>query len=127
MERLTELIARILLSHIFILSGLTKIAGYAETQGYMEAYGVPGSLLPLVIATEIIGGVSVLLGWKARWGAMALAGFSLLAAFLFHSEFSDQAQMVNYMKNLAIAGGLLLLAIRGAGPWSIDARTRGPD
>lgn len=122
MERMIDLVARILLSHIFLISGVTKILGYAETQGYMEAYGVPGSLLPLVIATEIIGGLSVLLGWKTRWGAIALAGFTLLAAFFFHTEFSDQAQMINYMKNLAITGGLLLLVIRGAGAWSIDAR-----
>lgn len=126
MERMIDLVARILLSHIFLISGVTKIPGYAETQGYMEAYGVPGSLLPLVIATEILGGLSVLLGWKTRWGAIALAGFTLLAAFFFHTDFSDQAQMINYMKNLAIAGGLLLLVIRGAGPWSIDGRKHTP-
>lgn len=124
MERIIDLVARILLSHIFILSGITKITGYAETQAYMDAFGVPGGLLPVVIATEIVGGLSVLLGWKARWGAIALAGFTLLAALFFHTDFSDQAQMVNYMKNLAIAGGLLLVVIRGAGPWSIDARKR---
>jgi putative oxidoreductase len=124
MERIAELVGRILLSHIFLLSGLTKIADYSGTQGYMEAFGVPGSLLPLVIVTEIFGGLSVLLGWKARWGALALAGFSLLAAYFFHMDFSDQAQTINFMKNLAIAGGMLVLAARGAGPWSVDARKR---
>lgn len=122
MERLTELVGRILLSHIFILSGMTKIADYAGTQGYMDMFGVHRSLLPLVIVTEIIGGLSVLLGWKARWGAVALAGFSILAAIFFHTDFSDQGQMINFMKNLAISGGLLVLAAHGAGQWSIDAR-----
>ena len=125
MERVIVLVARILLSHIFILSGINKIFDYAATQGYMESFGVAPGLLPLVILTEVLGGLAVLLGWQARWGAAALAGFSILAALFFHTEFSQQAQMINFMKNLSIAGGLLVLAIHGAGDWSIDARTRG--
>jgi putative oxidoreductase len=117
-----ELGGRILLATIFILSGFTKITGYAGTQGYMEAMGVPGALLPIVIATELGGGLLVALGLWTRLSALALAGFTLLAAVLFHRNFGDQMQMILFLKNLAIAGGFLVLFARGAGALSLDAR-----
>jgi len=117
-----ELGGRILLAAIFILSGFTKIGGYAGTQGYMEAMGVPGALLPLVIVTELGGGALIVLGLWTRLAAVALAGFSLLSAALFHANFGDQMQMIMFLKNLAIAGGFLVLVARGAGPLSLDAR-----
>lgn len=122
MNKITNLVARILLSHIFILAGINKITGYAGTQGYMESIGVPGMLLPLVIILEIAGGLAVLLGWQARIAAYALAGFTVLAAILFHGNVSDQMQMIMFMKNLSITGGLLLLAANGAGAMSLDER-----
>jgi putative oxidoreductase len=122
MNKITNLAARILLSHIFIIAGINKITGYAGTQGYMESMGVPGMLLPLVIFLEIAGGVAVLLGWQARIAAYALAGFTVLAAILFHGNVSDQMQMIMFMKNLSITGGLLLLAANGAGAMSLDER-----
>lgn len=117
----TELAGRVLISAIFILAGWGKIAGYAGTQGYMESVGVPGALLPVVIATELGGGLLVLLGLWTRLAAFALAGFSLVAAALFHANFGDQMQQVLFMKNLAMAGGLLFLVVHGAGALSIDA------
>ena len=117
-----ELGGRILIAAIFILSGFTKITGYAGTQGYMEAMGVPGALLPLVIVAELGGGLLVVLGLWTRLAAFALAGFSLLSALLFHANFGDQVQMIMFMKNLAIAGGFLFLVAHGAGALSIDAR-----
>ena len=117
-----ELGGRILIATIFILSGFTKITGYAGTQGYMEAMGVPGALLPLVIVTELGGGLLVVLGLWTRLAALALAGFSLLSAVLFHASFADQVQMIMFLKNFAIAGGFLFLVAHGPGPWSIDAR-----
>ncbi|WP_341504220.1 DoxX family protein [Gallaecimonas sp. GXIMD4217] len=116
------LAGRILLALIFLLSGLHKIGGYADTQAYMEQMGVPGLLLPAVIMVEVGGGAALILGWFTRWAALALAVFTLLAAMLFHADFNDQMQFIMFMKNLAITGGLLMLAAHGAGCWSLDAR-----
>jgi putative oxidoreductase len=121
MEAFLNIAARILMSQIFILSGYSKIAGYAGAQQYMAAAGVPGALLPLVILIELGGGLLLLFGFKTRWVALALAGFTLLTALLFHLKPGDQAQMINFMKNLAMAGGLLLFVRYGAGAPSIDA------
>lgn len=117
----SELAGRVLISAIFILSGVSKIGGYAGTQGYMEAMGVPGGLLPLVIATELGGGMLVLLGLFTRLAALALAGFSVLAAVLFHFKPDDQMQMILFMKNFAMAGGFLFLVSHGTGAFSLDA------
>ena len=80
------------------------------TQGYMDAMGVPGALLPLVIALEVGGAVALILGWQTRLTALALAGFSVVAAVIFHANLGDQMQMILFMKNFAIAGGLLVVA-----------------
>jgi len=118
----TELIGRILLATLFVASGLGKIAGYAATAGYMASQGVPGALLPLVIATELGGGLAIVLGWKTRVIAFLLAGFTLLTAVIFHNNFADQIQMIMFLKNVSIAGAFLLLVVNGAGPYSLDAR-----
>ena len=115
-------VGRILISLIFIISGFGKIAAYAATQGFMESVGVPGQLLPLVIALEIAGGLAVALGWHARLAAFLLAGFSLLSGVIFHADFGDQMQMIMFWKNLALTGGFLMIVLHGAGPWSIDNR-----
>lgn len=117
------LAARVLLAQIFLISGFGKLgAGYAGTQGYMEAMGIPGMLLPLVIALEIGGGLALIAGFLTRWAALALAVFALVSAALFHANFGDQTQTIMFMKNLAMAGGLLLLYVHGAGSYSLDAR-----
>lgn len=121
-HRLTLLAARVLLSLIFLAAGASKITAYAATQDYMQSMGVPGALLPLVIALEIGGGLAVLLGFQTRLACWALAAFTLAAAALFHRQFADQVQMIMFMKNLAIAGGFLALSSSGAGPMSLDAR-----
>ena len=82
-------------------------------------------LLPLVIAVEVLAGLAVILGWNTRLAAFLLAGFSLLSAVLFHANFGDQTQMIMFMKNLALAGGFLMIVSHGAGPWSIDNISRG--
>jgi putative oxidoreductase len=122
MDKLQVLAGRILLAHIFLLSGITKISGYAGTQGWMESMGVPGMLLPLVILLEIGGALALIVGWQTKWAAWALAAFSVVAAIIFHSNFADQMQSILFMKNLAMAGGLLVLAAHGAGPVSLDKR-----
>ena len=117
-----EVAARFLLSLLFLLSGFGKLSAYAATGGYMAAMGVPAFLLPVVIATELLGGLSIVLGWKTRIVAFLLAGFTLLTALIFHRNFADQTQMIMFLKNLSIAGGFLLLVVNGAGPLSLDGR-----
>lgn len=117
-----ELAARLLLVTMFILTGFNKISGYEGTQQYMQAMGVPGALLPLVIALEIGGGLAVAVGFGTRLVAFLLAGFTMIATLVFHSNLADQVQMLFFLKNLGIAGGFLLLFVHGAGPLSIDAK-----
>ena len=119
-----DLLGRILLSLMFLLAGLNKIGGYEATQGYMGAMGVPGALLPLVIVLEVAGALALIVGWQTRWVALALAAFTILAALLFHANFEDQMQMILFMKNLAVAGGLLLVFVNGAGPLSLDEKLK---
>ena len=113
---------RVLLALMFLLAGINKITGYAGTQGFMESMGVPGVLLPLVILLEVLGGVLLMLGWHTRIVAFLMAGFTIVATLIFHSNLGDQMQMLFFMKNLSIAGGLLLVVSHGAGPYSIDNR-----
>lgn len=121
MEKLSQFIARIFLAQIFLLSGIFKISGYEGTQNYMDAMGLPGGLLPLVIALEIAGGLVLVVGWQTKWASLALASFTLVAAVIFHSNLDDQMQTIMLMKNIAITGGLILLAIYGPGALSIDS------
>jgi putative oxidoreductase len=117
-----SLAGRVLIALIFITAGWSKIGGYEGTQAYMDAMGVPGSLLPLVILTELGGGILVLLGLFTRYSAFALAGFTILSGILFHGDSADQMQQILFMKNLAIAGGFLFLVANGAGRISLDHR-----
>ena len=121
MNNLYSLLGRIGLSAIFLLSGVGKIVGYAGTQQYMQSQGVPGALLPLVIALEVLGAMAIIVGSGTRIVAALLAIFTIVAAVIFHSG-GDQMQQILFLKDVAIAGGFLLLVARGAGEWSIDAR-----
>ena len=112
------LLARAMLAYIFIAEGLDKIANYAGVGDYMRGGGVDPRLLPLVILTELGGGLLVLFGLKARWAAAALFGFCLLTALFFHR---GTDQMIELQKNVAMAGGFLTLAVFGPGPWSLDS------
>ena len=123
-QNLSAPAGRFFISLIFVVSGLGKIAAWSGTQAYMESAGVPGILLPAVVALEVLGGLAVMLGWKTRIAAFLLAGFSLLSGILFHADFGDQMQSIMFMKNLALAGGFLVLVSQGAGPFSLDNRAR---
>jgi putative oxidoreductase len=124
MDKISTFVGRLLIGQLFLLAGISKITQYAGTQGYMEAFGIPGAMLPLVILLEIGGGLALIAGWQTRWTAWALAAFTLGAGAVFHHNFADQTQMIMFMKNLAIAGGLLFVATHGAGAFSIDQRRR---
>jgi putative oxidoreductase len=109
---------------MFFMSGLSKIGNYAGTQGYMEAMGVSGALLPLVIVLEALGGLAIILGWQTKIASFALAGFCVVSAVLFHNDFSNQAEMASFMKNVTIAGGFLLLVAHGPGAYALDNRVK---
>ena len=121
-KNVSELAGRILLSMLFLLSGVGKIGAYAATAAYMSSVGLPSVLLPVVIATEVFGATAILLGWQTRIIAFLLAGYSLLTALVFHTNFADQIEMIMFLKNVSIAGGFLLLVVHGAGPLSLDRR-----
>jgi len=123
-QNLADFLGRVLIAAIFLVAGLGKISGYAATQGYMASMGVPGALLPLVIALEVGGAVAIIVGWRTRLVAFLLAGFSVVSALIFHSALGDATQFILFMKNLAMAGGFLFLVAHGAGDWSLDARRR---
>lgn len=123
------LAARVLLSFLFILSGVQKITGYAGTAGYMEMMGVPTILLPLAILVELGGGIALLVGFQTRIAAVLLAGFSVVAGYLFHyaaisgaDPMADMMQQIMFYKNVTIAGGMLAVIAAGPGAWSLDAR-----
>ncbi|MDO8344903.1 MAG: DoxX family protein [Cellvibrio sp.] len=117
-----ELLGRILLVAMFLLSGLGKLSAYEQTAGYMSAFGIPGALLPLVIGFEVLAAIAIIIGWQVRITSLLLAGFTLLSALMFHANFADQTQMVMFLKNVSIAGAFLLLVVNGAGKFSVDAR-----
>jgi len=123
MERVAPcliLVGRVLLSIIFIQSGWSKIGGFEGLQANMASHGIPSVLAPLVILTELGGGLCVLLGLFTRYAAIALAGFCLLAAYFFHFDFGDRMQMITFLKNITIAGGFLVLAGAGPGALALD-------
>lgn len=118
-ENTVTLIARILMAYIFIIAGWGKLTAYGATAGYMESMGVPAALLPLTILVEFGGGLALLFGFQARFAAFGLGVFSIMTAFIFHGA-DDQSQQINFMKNLAMSGGLFYLMLHGAGRLSLD-------
>jgi len=122
------LVGRILLAVIFVISGFGKITGYEATAQYMAAkLPLVVLLLPLTILVELGGGLALAAGFKARWVALALAIFTLLAGILFHDYWNADAahrmgQQINFLKNIAITGGMLMVFAFGPGAWSVDRR-----
>ena len=123
------LVGRLLLALLFLPAGISKIAGFAGTSGYIASKGLPLPELGVVIAIviEIGGSLALIAGLKTRIAALALAAFTLVATFVFHNFWgvpADQAmvQQLMFYKNIAVVGGLLLLAAHGAGAWSVDAK-----
>src|SRR5262249_972191 len=98
----------------------SKLTAYPSAVAYMQAFGLPGELLPLAIAVELGGGLMILLGLYARVAALALAGFCIITAIVFHANFGNRNELLHFEKDVAIAGGFLILAARGAGAWALD-------
>ena len=120
--QILELIGRIFISLIFLIAGFGKIFNYEETIGYMESFGVPGYLLVPAIIIEILFPLLIIVGYKTKFSAIILALFAILLAVIFHTDFSNQMQLMSFLKNFAIAGGFLIIFVRGAGKYSIDQR-----
>ncbi len=117
-----SLAGRVMIALIFVLSGLNKISAIEGMQGYMEASGLPGILIYPTILFEVAAGLAIIAGFQTRLVALALAGFTLLSALIFHNQLGDQMQFGMFMKNVAMAGGFLFLVRHGAGELSIDNR-----
>ncbi|MGK5077275.1 DoxX family protein [Janthinobacterium sp. HLX7-2] len=124
MDQALTVLARFLMSLIYIVSGWGKLTGYSGTLGYFASMGLPfpAVVTPLVILIELGGGLALLVGLKTRWVAAILAAFSVASALIAHTNFADPNQLNNFLKNLAMAGGYLLFVKYGAGSPSIDAR-----
>jgi len=120
--QILEFIGRILISLIFLSAGVGKIFNNEGTIVYMESFGVPGYLLIPAIIIEILFPLLVIIGYQTRFSAMILSLFAILLAAIFHTDFSNQMQLMSFLKNLAIAGGFLIIFVRGAGKYSIDQR-----
>ena len=119
-----KLIARILISIIFILAGFSKFGNIGGTAGYIASIGLPAStaLAWLAAIFEAVAGLMILVGFQTRLTSWALAAFCIFTGVVFHNNFGDQTQMILFMKNIAIAGGFILLAVTGAGALSVDGR-----
>jgi putative oxidoreductase len=124
MAGVIQLLGRVMLSLIFILAGVGKLMDLTGTTGYMEAMGVSSALLWPTIILEIVAGIALAIGYKTPFAAIALAVFSIVAAVLFHHDFGDKIQMILFIKNIAMAGGLLLLAVSGTTAYSIDSKKK---
>jgi len=120
-----DLAGRILIGALFVWDGWLALGNYAGTQGYVEQYGVPGALLPLALATQLGGGILVIIGLWTRLAALALAGFCLFTAFVFHAFRPDIMEQIQFWKDVGLAGGFLVLLAHGAGAISADARLFG--
>ena len=120
MTNVADLVGRILISALFFLNGIFKINNYEGTIGWMEGFGMPGILLIPTIILEILGPVLIIIGYKTKLAAGLLSLFCIATAFIFHNDFADQMQFTSFLKNIALAGGFLILFVNGAKGFSLD-------
>jgi len=114
------LVARCLVAGLFLWSGIGQVNGYDETAIFMARHGMIGNLLPIAVFIELAGAILLVVGYRTRFTCLTLAGFCVVTALLFHANFADKAQMFHFLKNAAIAGGLLALYVSGPGRMSFD-------
>jgi putative oxidoreductase len=117
-----DLIGRISISSIFLLSGINKIGNYEGSHGWMESLGVPGVLLIPAIVLEVIAPILIIVGYQVKVSAALLSLFCIATAIIFHTDFSNQMQFVSFFKNIGLAGGFLFLVINGAKDFSLDKK-----
>ena len=124
MSNLMDLIARIFISSVFLLSGYNKIFSFDGTVTWMEGYGVPGFLLWPTIVLEIILPILIILGFKTKISATLLAFFSIATALIFHLDFDNQMQVIALLRNFGLAGGFIFIAVNGPKDWAIDKKKK---
>ena len=122
MTNILDLVARILISALFLLNGVFKISNYDGTVGWMEGFGIPGILIIPAIILEIVGPILIVIGYKAKIAAGLLSLFCIATAVIFHNDFSDQMQLGSFLKNIALAGGFLFILINGTKDFSLDKK-----
>ena len=122
MTKIFDLIARILISTLFLLNGIFKINNYEGTVGWMESFGLPGILIFPAIILEIVGPILIIIGYQTRIAAALLSLFCLATAIIFHNNLADQIQFTSFLKNVALAGGFLFLVVNGAKDLSLDKK-----
>ena len=122
MTNILDLLGRIFISLIFLLSGFSKIGNYEGTVGWMESLSMPGIFLIPAIALEIIAPIFIVIGYKVKISAALLSLFCIATAVIFHNDFSNQMQFISFMKNIGLAGGFLFLVINGAKDFSLDKK-----
>ena len=120
MANVVDLIGRIFISALFLISAYNKVFNLEGSMGWMEGFGIPGFLIYPAIAVEIVLPVLVIVGYQARIAAGVLAIFCLITAFLFHFDFADQSQLISFLKNIGLAGGFLFIVANGTKDWAVD-------
>ena len=118
--RIIEIFGRIFLSAVFLIAGVNKIFNYEGTTAYMESFGIPGFLFIPSIILEILFPLLIIIGYKTKISALIMAIFSISLAIIFHTDFSNQMQVMSFLKNFAIAGGFIIIFVNGPSRWSID-------
>ena len=124
MANFLDLVGRILISSIFLLSGYNKIFNYSETISWMEGFGIPGFLLAPAIILEIVLPILIIIGYRTQVAASLLALFCISTGIIFHLNFSDQMQTIQLLKNFGLAGGFLFIAINGPKEWSAESKKK---
>ena len=122
MTNILDLIGRIFISLVFLLSGFNKIGNYEGTVGWMESLGMPGIFLIPAIILEVVAPILIIVGYKVRISSALLSLFCIATAVIFHNDFSNQMQFVSFMKNIGLAGGFLFLVVNGAKDFSLDKK-----
>jgi len=116
------MVGRVLMAYVFVVAGWGKLTGFSGTEQYFQHLGIPALLVAPTILLELGGAVALVLGFLTRWTALALAAFCIATAVLVHFHPGNQGQMINFMKNINMAGGFLILSAWGAGKLSLDAK-----
>ena len=122
--QIVEILGRILLSAIFLINGIGKIFNYEGTIQYMENFDVPGYLIIPAITVEILFPILLIIGYYTKFSALVLSLFTLVLAVIFHTDFSNQMQLISFLKNIAIAGGFLIIFVYGPGKYSLDHKLK---
>ena len=124
MTNILDLLGRILISILFFLNGIFKLNNYDGTISWMEGFGIPGILIIPAIILEIAGPILIIIGYKTRLAAGLLSFFCLATAIIFHNDFTDQMQITSFFKNIALAGGFLLIVVNGSKHFSLDNKLK---